>query len=63
MLVLICIRQPPKFALMGQAPHVLKRGVAIIVSGWAVPSFDVDGVPNPHVVGRHVIVPETGRHV
>jgi hypothetical protein len=28
-----------------------------------VTSFNVDGVPNPHVIGRHVIVPETGRHV
>ena len=47
----------------GQATQILKRGVAIIVGGWAVTAFNVDGVPNPHVIGRHVIVPETGRHV
>ena len=35
----------------------------IIVGGGAVTSFDVDSVPNSHVIGRHVIVPETGRHV
>jgi hypothetical protein len=28
-----------------------------------MPAVDVDGVPNSHVIGRHVIVPETGRHV
>jgi hypothetical protein len=28
-----------------------------------VTSFNVGSVPNSHVIGRHVIVPETGRHV
>jgi hypothetical protein len=37
--------------------------VGIIVGGGAVTSFNVDSVPNSHVIGRHVIVPETGRHV
>jgi hypothetical protein len=45
-----------------QGTQILNRGVAIIVGGWGVTSFGVDGVPNPHVIGRYVIVPETGRH-